>query len=204
MLTIILTRHGQTEWNRVERFRGRVEVALNDIGVAQAQATSRRIAATWQPAAVYTSPMDRAVKTGGIIAAPFGLEGQPLHELNDLNFGEWQGLTPPEVKARWPELHDTWYRRPDLVHIPSGETLYALQERVARLFNRLILRHPDATVVLVGHECTNRVILLHTLGLPLRRYWNVEQGTCAINVIQATADDFTVVSMNETYHLTVG
>ena len=60
--TIILVRHGQTEWNRIERYRGRVDVPLNDTGLAQAEATGRRVAAQWQPTAIYSSPLSRAVE----------------------------------------------------------------------------------------------------------------------------------------------
>jgi broad specificity phosphatase PhoE len=201
MTQIILTRHGQTEWNRVERFRGRADVPLNETGLAQAAATSRRIASTWQPVAIYTSPMSRAAKTAEIIAAPLHLDVQALAGLNDINYGDWQGLTPDEVKSRWPELLDTWYRAPHLVQIPGGETLQALSARAAEVLHKVIAWHPQDTVVLVGHVCVNRVILLNALGLPLARYWRLSQGTCAINVLLAEEGDFTIVSLNDTCHL---
>jgi probable phosphoglycerate mutase len=61
MTLIILVRHGQTEWNRVERFRGHFDVPLNETGLAQAAATGRRIAAEWRPVAVYASPFPRLI-----------------------------------------------------------------------------------------------------------------------------------------------
>jgi broad specificity phosphatase PhoE len=201
MTQIILTRHGQTEWNRIERFRGRADIPLNEMGRAQAAATSRRIVASWKPVAVYTSPMGRASDTGVIIAAPFDLTPQPLEELNDINYGEWQGMTPEEVKTRWPDVLDSWYRTPHLTHIPGGETLQSLLERTSSAVHRVIEQHPQDTVVLVGHVCVNRVILLHALGLPLARYWRLAQGTCAINVLEASDNDFTIVSLNDTCHL---
>ncbi len=64
----ILVRHGQTEWNRVERFRGRADVPLNETGLAQAEATGLRIYGEWLPSAVYSSPLSRAVRTAETIA----------------------------------------------------------------------------------------------------------------------------------------
>lgn len=71
MTCIILVRHGQTEQNRVERFRGSAEVPLNETGLAQAKATGLRIHSEWQPSAVYSSPLSRAVRTAEAIAKHF-------------------------------------------------------------------------------------------------------------------------------------
>jgi broad specificity phosphatase PhoE len=202
MTRIILTRHGQTEWNRVERFRGRADIALNETGLIQAEFASKSIQSRWNPVTVYTSPMSRAVKTGEIIAAPHGLSVQPTQNLNDIDYGQWQGLTPDEVRSRWPELLKTWYQTPQLARIPGGELLEQLHTRAKDLIDLLVKKYSDQTIVLVGHDSINRVILLHTLGLPLARYWHLVQENCALNVIEADEGDFTVVSMNETCHLT--
>jgi probable phosphoglycerate mutase len=60
MVHIILVRHGQTEWNRAERFRGRADIPLNEAGLVQAEATGKRVAAEWRPTAVYSSQLSRA------------------------------------------------------------------------------------------------------------------------------------------------
>ncbi len=203
MTQIILTRHGQTEWNRIERFRGRADIPLNETGLEQAVAASRRITSTWKPVAVYTSPLCRAVRTGEIIAAPLGLTPQRVVDLNDIDYGEWQGLTPEEVKLRWPDKLDSWYRTPHLTQIPGGETLQSLLERTSQAVSHAIEQHPQETIVFVGHVSVNRVILLHALGLPLARYWHLAQGNCAINVLETSNGDFIIVSLNDTCHLTV-
>jgi probable phosphoglycerate mutase len=76
MTCIILVRHGQTEWNRVERFRGRADVPLNMTGLAQTEATGLRIYGEWQPSVVYSSPLSRAVRTAEAIAKHFDLPVQ--------------------------------------------------------------------------------------------------------------------------------
>jgi broad specificity phosphatase PhoE len=203
MTRIILTRHGQTEWNRIERFRGRADIPLNETGLEQAAATSRRIISTWKPVAVYTSPLSRTVRTGESIAAPLGLTPRRVEELNDIDYGDWQGLTPEEVRARWPDTLDSWYRTPHLTQIPGGETLQSLLERTSQAVHHAVEQHPQETIVFVGHVSVNRVILLHALGLPLARYWFLGQGNCAINVLETSKGDFTIVSLNDTCHLTV-
>lgn len=201
MTHLILVRHGQTEWNRVERFRGRADVPLNDVGLAQAEATGRRVAAEWQPAAVYTSPLSRSVKTAEAIAKHFGLAAQVHPGLADIDYGEWQGLTPEEAKARWPEMADAWYNAPQTARIPGGETLDDLRARAMQTVKELAARHPGQTIVLVGHTVINRIILLGVLGLSNERFWKLKQDTCAINVFEAEGDDFILVSLNDTCHL---
>ncbi len=88
MIRIVLVRHGQTEWNRVERFRGRADVPLNQTGLAQAEATGRRVAAEWKPAAVYASPLSRAVKTAEAIARHSDGPVQLSPGLLDIDYGE--------------------------------------------------------------------------------------------------------------------
>jgi len=126
MARIVLVRHGQIEWNRVERFRGRADVPLNDVGLAQAEATGRRVAAGWRVSAIYASPLSRAVRTAEAIAAHFGLPVHVHPGLADIDYGRWQGLTPEEARARWPEEVDAWYHAPERAQIPGGETLAEL------------------------------------------------------------------------------
>lgn len=201
MTRIILVRHGQTEWNRVERFRGRADVPLNDAGLAQAEATGRRVAAEWQVSAVYASPLSRAMRTAEAIAAHYGLPVQAHPGLADIDYGQWQGLTPEEARARWPEEVDAWYHAPERAQIPGGETLAGLRERAMATVRDLVARHAGETIVAVGHTVINRVILLGVLGLGNDRFWHLRQDTCAINVFEAEGDDYTLVSLNDTCHL---
>ncbi len=203
MTRVILVRHGQTEWNRVERFRGRADVPLNATGLAQAEATGRRIAAEWQPVAVYSSPLSRAVKTAEATAKYFHLDVQIQPGLADIDYGQWQGLTPDEARERWPDVHRAWVNTPHLARIPGGETLDDLRARGMTTVNELAARHADQTIVLVGHTVINRVILLGVLGLGNDRFWNIKQDTCAINVFEADAQtqDYVMASLNDTCHL---
>jgi phosphoserine phosphatase len=201
MTRIILVRHGQTEWNRVERFRGRADVPLNETGLSQAEATGLRIYGEWQLSAVYSSPLSRAVKTAEAIAKYFDLTVETQPGLVDINYGEWQGLSPDEVRDRWPAELDAWYHQPDQAIIPGGETLAQLLGRGIRTVNELSARHAEQTIVLVGHTVINRIILLGILGLGNERFWHIKQDTCAINVFETEMDDFVLVSLNDTCHL---
>ena len=201
MTRMILVRHGETEWNRQEHFRGHTDVPLNETGLAQAKAMAQRVAAEWRPVAIYSSPLARAVKTAEAVAWHFDLRIEVNPGLIDIDYGEWQGLTPAEAKERWPEVVDAWYNAPHTAHIPGGETLDELRARGLKTVNELSMLHRGQTIVLVSHTVMNRIILLGVLGLGNDRFWRLRQDTCAINVFEGEGGVFTLGSLNDTYHL---
>jgi probable phosphoglycerate mutase len=201
MAQIILVRHGQTEWNRMERFRGRADVPLNQVGLTQAEATGRRLVAEWQPAAVYAGPLSRTMQTAEAIGICCNLPVSVEQRLIDIDYGEWQGLTPEEVRERWPETLSAWYNTPHLARIPNGETLENLRVRAMSAVSELAAQHLDQTIVLVSHTVVNRIILLGVLELRNERFWRLRQDTCAINVFEVENGVFTLVTMNDTGHL---
>lgn len=204
MTRFLLVRHGQTEWNRHEHFRGRMDIPLNETGRAQAAATARRIAETWQPVAVYTSPLNRAYETGAFIGRALGLVPVVHPGLNDIDYGRWHGLTPAEARRQWPEAMTAWLQAPHQAQPPEGETLAAVQARAMAAVHEVAARHPHDTVVLVGHTVVNRVILLGVLGLGLERFWRLGQDTCALNVFTLEDGEFTLLTLNDTCHLVIG
>lgn len=201
MTRIILVRHGETEWNRVERFRGRADVPLNEKGRRQAQAAGSRVARLWRPDVIYASPLSRAMDTARAIAAHFELDVQAHPGLIDIDYGDWQGLAPDEAAKKWPVEIDHWYNHPEKALIPNGESLDDLRRRARKMLDALVRQHPDQTIVLIGHTVINRVILLSVMGLGSERFWRLRQDTCAINVFDAIDDDFIIVSLNNTSHL---
>ena len=201
MTKLILARHGHVEGISPERFRGRAELPLTELGRREAEMTAARIAASWRPAAIYTSPMGRCVATGAAIAKPLGLAPSAILRLNDIDYGDWQGLTRDEARARWPAELDLWYAHPDWAAIPNGESLQQVLTRAVAALRDIVRRHPDDTVVLVSHDSVNRVLLLHALELPLSRYWRFRQSPCCINELDLGADGFTILGINQTDHL---
>jgi phosphoserine phosphatase len=201
MTRIILVRHGHVDWIAPERFRGRAELALSELGRRQVQAVARYIAATWKPEAVYTSPLSRCRDTATAIAAPFRLEPRPLEGFCDIDYGAWQGLTREQAAGRWPDEIELWFRAPHLAAIPGGETLPALLSRAAAALREILRAHPSGTVVLVAHDSVNRVLLTFALELSLSRYWHLRQEPCCVNELFFDDDSFVLRSINETQHL---
>jgi len=198
---IILVRHGRTAWNVTERFRGREDLPLDDTGLEQAERAAERIARQWKPAAVYSSPLDRARATAEAIARRCGLAAQVHRDLIDIDYGRWQGLTPEQALRRHPRRARGWYRGARWARPPRGESLRQVRRRCLRAIREIAARHPEETVVVVGHTVVNRAILLEILSLDNRRFWDLRQEPCAINVLETDCRSFVLVSMNDTCHL---
>lgn len=200
MASIILIRHGQTEWNREARFRGRVDIDLDETGAKQAEAAAERIA-QWEVAAIYSSPQKRAIATAEVIAKRLGLTVEPLDGIDDMDFGRWQGLSIAEVEEKYPKLFDLWRHSPERLRIPEGESMEDVQRRVIATIDDLVARHENETVVLVSHRVVCKVLLCSLLGLDNSHFWQIAQDATAINLFEIRGGRATVMLLNDTCHL---
>jgi len=201
MTKIILTRHGHVEGIKPERFRGREPLQLTARGVAEAAALAQRVAARWRPSQIYTSPMGRCIATAAAIAQATGTPSKTCEDLNDIDYGAWQFKTFAQAKAQDAALFAAWFANPPLVRFPNGESLQDLAARTANALRIVLARHPNETIVLVGHDSVNRALLLELLELPLSAYWRLAQEPCCINEIDVNEAAVRVRSINETQHL---
>jgi phosphoserine phosphatase len=201
MTKIILIRHGHVEGIAPARFRGREPLELTERGRAGAQAVARRIAAAWRPTKIYTSPMGRCVATGAAIAKACGAAAEICDDLNDIDYGAWQFKSFEQANSENPKLFAAWLATPHLLRFPGGEALQDVAARTANALRLVLARHPDETIVLVGHDSVNRVLLLALLDLPLSAYWRLGQEPCCVNEIDVDAGKICVQRINETHHL---
>src|SRR6266542_842465 len=151
-LRLLLLRHAETAWNRERRYQGWTDIPLSTTGLQQAEAAARELK-EHVFAAVYSSPRLRARDTAAAIASPHGLEVETDPAFRALGFGEWEGLTLDEARARDTALFEGWVKTPHLVSPPGAETLAHVRERVLGGLERLRAGHKDAVVCLVSH-CT--------------------------------------------------
>ena len=202
MTRIILVRHGETEWNKAgaEKFRGREDIELNEIGVRQAKAAAERIT-SWPVSAFYSSPLKRALTTAKILAMPFCLSVESLEGLVDIDYGNWQGLPYQEVSERYKQLYNQWLQRPHEFTFPGGESLQDVRVRATAALEKVLGQHEEETIVLVSHQVVCKVLICSLLGLDNSHFWQVEQDVCAINVFEARNGRLTVTAINDTCHL---
>lgn len=148
MTTILLARHGETDWNREGRFQGHADPPLNATGRAQAAELSKRLEGV-ALAAVYSSPLKRALETADVVAAAHGLEAVEVDALREVDVGSWQGLTRAEVESRFPERVTRWLNYEQ--GWEDGESYEQMGERVIPALLELAEAHAGDQILAVTH-----------------------------------------------------
>ena len=199
MTEIILVRHGETEWNVAEIFRGRTDIDLNETGIRQAGLLAEYLSNVKMDA-IYSSPLKRALKTAEIIAGYHKLDVDIASGLIDFNYGKWQGLSHQEVKGKYKELYAEWINHPDQVKMPAGESLDDVRKRTNDVVAGVIASY-EGTVVLVSHRVVNKVLICALLGLDNSHFWNIRQDTCGITIFTYENERFILTKHNDTSYL---
>jgi alpha-ribazole phosphatase/probable phosphoglycerate mutase len=180
---IFLIRHGETLWNHARKYQGHADIALSERGLKQAEALARRLEHE-DFAAFFASDLRRAWDTAEIIARPHGGKVDALPALREINFGEWEGLTRDEIKARFPEISEQWWKAPYSTRLPGGEMLAEVSTRASAAIEDIALGHPDAQVVVVAHGGSIRASIGHYLKMDLNQYWRLRQDNAALNILE--------------------
>jgi broad specificity phosphatase PhoE len=165
--TVLLARHGETDWNREQRWQGHADPGLNENGRRQAEELAARLADV-ELAAVYSSDLARALETAEVIARAKGVDVVADPRLREIDVGEWSGLTTDEIERDFPTgfaRHsaggDGW---------EQGETHAAMSDRVVAAIARIAADHGSEQVLCVLHGGPIRALLAHADGVALREY----------------------------------
>jgi probable phosphoglycerate mutase len=200
MTRVYLVRHGTTDWNKEEIFRGRVDCKLNETG----QAEARALAGYFKDIPVeviYSSPLSRATETAQVIAAAKGLRVLPDAAFMDMDFGAWQGCPLKEVKEKYSDLYRVWRERPQAILFPGGENLAQVRARAWEGLTRVVQENPEKTVLIISHRVVTKVLICAVLGLDDSHFWQIQQDTTAVNCFQHNRSIFITSQINDTCHL---
>lgn len=133
---LILLRHGETDWNRERRMQGHRDIALNDVGLAQAAGAAPSVAAL-RPEVVVSSDLQRALVTAKAVASLAGLPISTDERLRETSLGLWEGLTRTEVVQGWPEKWQEWRTTSAHSAPPEGESRWQVADRSSAVVEEL-------------------------------------------------------------------
>ena len=204
-MKLLLVRHGETEWNKLGRFQGQKDIAMNGRGLAQAQETARAVSAE-ENICLYASPLCRTMQVAGEISRLAGAPVVTVPALKELDLGDLEGVTGQEMQTRWPEVYAAWRKDPSSVVMPNGESLGQLRDRAWQSVLDMEQAHSGSdTLVIVSHNFTIRTIIGKMLGMPLTNFHRMSLNLSSISTIESNGEPNSrvrrLVGYNSTSHL---
>jgi broad specificity phosphatase PhoE len=198
--TILLVRHGQTDWNAQQRWQGHLDIPLNETGQRQADALARRLRG-WPIQAIYSSDLRRAAMTAVSIATPLALHPIFDPQWRERDLGDFAGLTGEEIRLQYPDI---WaQKQKGLLAPPNGENWRALRRRAVAAFEQVVARHAGEMVAVVSHGGLLANVVAHVLEIPADRYGRFRlSGNTGLSIIEITEEHGPRLTLlNDTAHL---
>jgi broad specificity phosphatase PhoE len=199
---IILTRHGETQWNIERRVQGRLDSPLTEKGLAQARNLALRLRSE-KIDYLYSSDLPRAVATAEEIRRELQIETIiPAPRIREFSFGDWEGKLWDELRTTHQEIFKIWDNTPHLVRVPNGDNMHTFAERVWEFLQELIIKHKGETICLVTHGMTLKLLVTKALGFSIDEWLKTPlQFNTAVNILEAKEMKINPVLLGDCSHL---
>lgn len=206
---ILFIRHGETDWNRIKRIQGHIDIPLADSGIGQAQHLASRFADAAQAGArldaIWASDLMRAQQTAQPVASALGVPIQLAPGLRERHYGLFQGHDSDEIATRFPDEYAHWQTRDPGFAPPEGESQRAFYHRVLHALEPLIAAHRDGRIAVVTHGGVLDCVYRFARGLPLDAPRNWPLLNTSVNVVDFESDGYVtqanVVAWGDVAHL---
>lgn len=195
MHTLILVRHGETDWNRTGQVMGDQPIPLNANGRLQIQQLAAVLKGrTIQ--AIITSPVLRALQTADILAESIGMKVVQAAGLREIGVGEW-------VNRYWNDIGDDparrlYYAKPLDTRPPGGETLNEVQQRAVADVQGALAANPSGSLLFVSHGDVIRTIVAHYLHINIITLRHAQINNASVTALEVTADGANLLCLNHT------
>ncbi|WP_158095157.1 histidine phosphatase family protein [Gottfriedia luciferensis] len=174
MLTLYLTRHGETQWNIENRLQGSKDSELTSKGIEDAKRLSNMLSEV-SFNKIYTSSSKRAVTTANLLRNNLITPIIEVDGLKEINFGDWEGKTKFEINERSKKEFSSLWDSPHLYdHSPhSGESLIALRYRIANVIQNILNSNEEGNLLIVTHAVVLATIVAYFKQSPLENLWDL-------------------------------
>ncbi|MCE7793177.1 histidine phosphatase family protein [Salipaludibacillus sp. CUR1] len=200
MLTLYITRHGETVWNTQKRMQGWSDSELTENGIENAVALGDRLREV-DFDAIYTSPSKRTLLTADLIKGkrdvPFFLEDN----LREINMGEWEGQTFASIEDKYPMEFNSFWNTPHLYKSLNGESFNEVKKRVVKAVNSIEQVHRSGKVLIVTHSVVIKTLLAFFKNYPIEKLWEPPfiHGT-SLTVVELNGEERKIVLEGDVTH----
>ncbi len=200
-MRLILVRHGETIWNMEKKIQGITDIGLSDLGMEQAKKLALSLKSE-KLDAIITSPLMRAYETARAVGTYHDLPIVVEKDLRELDAGELEGLTFPDLMLRYPDFLGKWMIDHASVVMPGGESLSEVQNRVWPVIQRITETMENALVV--SHNFVIATILCKIQNLSLSNTAKIRLGVASKTYIEINNGVGNIKLLNDTGHLQHG
>ena len=157
MLRLYMMRHGETVWNTERRYQGMTDIELSQTGIKQAECAEKRFE-NIEIDKIYCSPLKRAMATAKPIAEAKKLDIIPEENFREIHFGEWEGMTVPELKAKYGDTYMNFIKNPHLYDFPGEGNISNVINRLKPSLDRII-ENESGNILIVSHGGIIRLMI---------------------------------------------
>ncbi|NMB07999.1 MAG: histidine phosphatase family protein [Tissierellia bacterium] len=200
MKKIYLLRHGESQWNVLNKIQGQKNIPLTKKGVIQADLVGNRLLGE-NIDIIYSSDLERAYDTAKIIGNKMDIEPIPIKEFREINFGIWEGLSNDNMKAKYRDEIYLWRKEPENLRIQGAETLYEVQERAINSLNSIIHKRQEENILIVSHGVTLKTLILGLLDMDLVHFKNLTINNVGLSIVEFREYNKVLKLLNDTSHL---
>ena len=200
MGTLLIARHGETEWNAAGRIQGHTDIGLSSNGADQARSLGKRLSGLSIDAA-YSSDLRRTSETARLVLGERDIALIETPMLREYHKGEFEGMTLSEIEAQFPDEYPKYLEK-NLDYAPKGgESTRTVSVRIAQIISEIKSNHLDHTVLIVSHGGVLRAAMVSLLRMPLEGNWSFVFGNCGLTIIDTFEDNAVLRQFNDISHL---
>lgn len=200
MTKIYVTRHGETEWNKLRRMQGRLDSPLTELGREQAQWLGERLKDV-KIDHLYSSPAGRAIETATLINQFKGLPIKTSENLQEICLGSWEGKTQVEIEAYDAERYVHFWHQPECFIPSDGESFESIIQRAGEQLERISEAHIGETVLVVAHAVVLKSMIAYIERKQIQAFWQgpFMKSTC-LNCFEKVDGQWQISMVGDTSH----
>ncbi len=201
-LRLIIIRHGESEGNAQNLFRGQMDFPLTQRGVEQAKSLAEELSKRFEIKTIYSSPLQRARETAKIIAEKCNANLIIDESFNNIKLGDWEGKPKNEIAQKYPKEWKIWITEPEKLKLKGAETLDNVQKRAVEAVKRIVNTEKEGDICIVTHRAVIKPLIAGLIGITKPYFWKIHTDTASFSVIEYEKErGFILKLLNYTDHL---
>lgn len=200
MTKLYFVRHGETVWNKAGRYQGWTDIPLSEEGLWQAECLAKRFQDI-PIDAIYTSSLQRAYETARPVAEQKGMKPIVDDSFKEINFGEWEGHTIPELREKLGEPYIQFFNDPFAHTFPGDGSFQNVTKRIQCGLDAIFSEYKDKNVLVISHGGIVRLAIMHLMEMDNSFYRKLWIDNTGISILELSDEAKLLRSLNDVAHL---